>query len=284
MERLSIRSIEAIQKVITGDVLESGKSIAPYQKGWEIERFFRKFASNEAISAGISSRSRWKYCEDCLFAMNGTAEIERVLDAALDPRRFHETEFSAEEAVKFLNGFLSYDGFQIISARGRYRLVDSAGLLANIESSSTALDPASRLFVDEQIEKCQLKLQSSDYDGAITNARSMLESVLLALEKRIDQSPPQYDGNLQKLYKRVRKNLNLDPNEASISEILKPILTGFSSIVDGIAGMRSNLGDAHPPRYRAERHHARLAVHAANTLVDFLLDSYEYQRRSSSPS
>ncbi len=248
MARLSMQSIQAVQKVITGDAIETGCSFAPYQKGWELERFFKQFASNPKIEAGLGSESRWKFCEDCLLEMNGTAELDRVIEVGLDPRRFHETDFSADAAADYLNGFLSFDDVQVSFANGRYRLRDTSDLVANVGSTSTALDPASRVFVDEQIQKCQEKLESSDFDGAITNARSMIESVLLSLEKKSDGTPPKYDGNLPRLFKRVRKQLNLDPNESAISDVLKPILTGLSSVVDGISGMRNSLSDAHAPQ------------------------------------
>jgi hypothetical protein len=38
------------------------------------------------------------------------------------------------------------------------------------------------------------------------------------------------------------------------------------------------MSDAHARQYRPHRHHAKLAVNAAKTVVDFLQDSFEYQQ------
>jgi hypothetical protein len=37
------------------------------------------------------------------------------------------------------------------------------------------------------------------------------------------------------------------------------------------------MSDAHLPQYKAEKHHAILAVNAANTVVQFIFDTHKYQ-------
>lgn len=87
-----------------------------------------------------------------------------------------------------------------------------------------------------------------------------------------------YDGDLPRLYKRVQKLLNLEPDRKDISDALRAVLSGLSSIVHGLAPLRNKMSDAHPAVFQPSRHHAKLAVNAAKTLVDFLFDTYEYQR------
>jgi hypothetical protein len=43
-------------------------------------------------------------------------------------------------------------------------------------------------------------MSHNDYDGAITNARSLVEAVLAAIKKEFDSNAPDYDGDLSKLY------------------------------------------------------------------------------------
>ena len=63
-----------------------------------------------------------------------------------------------------------------------------------------------QVFIEEQIKKCDRKLSENDFDGAITNARSLLEAVLCDVEQEISaDNPPPYAGDLVKLYKRVQK-------------------------------------------------------------------------------
>ena len=74
--------------------------------------------------------------------------------------------------------------------------------------------------------------------------------------------------------------LILKLNAADVEdENLRKILSGVSSIVDGIAGLRTRKGSAHGrdtrKSYRIEARHARLASHAAFTLATFFLETVE---------
>jgi len=46
------------------------------------------------------------------------------------------------------------------------------------------------LFIYEQSKKCDRKLAEVDFDGAITNARSLLEAVLTYVEKELSEDDP----------------------------------------------------------------------------------------------
>jgi hypothetical protein len=67
-------------------------------------------------------------------------------------------------------------------------------------------------------------MTEGDYDGAITNARSLVEAVLTFIESKVDAHAPKYDGDLPKLYKRVQAHLNLSPENPKIAEGLKQVL------------------------------------------------------------
>jgi hypothetical protein len=130
----------------------------------------------------------------------------------------------------------------------------------------------------EQIEKCRTKTSQGDYDGAITNARSLVEAVLTAIENEFDTDAPRYDGDLPKLYKRVQKHLNLAPENPNISNTLKQTLTGFISIIGGLSGLSNKMGDRHVREYKPAMHHAVLIVNVAMTFTNFIFDTYGYQR------
>jgi hypothetical protein len=139
------------------------------------------------------------------------------------------------------------------------------------------LDDLSQMFIEEQIAKCNQRIQDQDYYGAITSARSLVEAVLREIERRVLGKSQPYDGDILKLYKRVQKHQNLDPGEADLCNTLRQILSGLTSIVAGVGTLRNAMSDSHPPRYRPSEHHARLAVNAAKTLCDFLVSSHLYQ-------
>ena len=133
-------------------------------------------------------------------------------------------------------------------------------------------------FIVQQLDKSKQRLERGDYGGAITNARSLLEAVLFALERKYDPEPPDFDGNLPKLYRRVQQHLNLTPGQEGLADCLRQILSGLASVVHGLSTLRNRMSDSHVVTYRPKRHHARLAVNCARTMAQFLFDTSEYQQ------
>jgi len=203
-----------------------------------------------------------------------------TIEAAVHPQRFLDTGLEPAPAVEYLNRYLERDGYEIAPAGKAFRLRRRGEPLVELEAKLKPTDRASHEFIEEQVNKCDRKLQEGDYDGAITNARSLLEAVMFELEGRLDSARPSYDGDLPKLYKRVQKLLNLDPARTDISDSLRQLLSGLTSVVAGLAPLRNKMGDAHVRTYKPGRHHAKLAVNAAKTISDFIIDSYEYQKAS----
>ena len=78
-----------------------------------------------------------------------------------------------------------------------------------------------------------------DPDGAITSARSLLESVSKHI---LDKQgiPYKDDLDLPSLYKMVSLSLNLAPEQQS-EQIFRQILGGCTSIANGLAGLRNKL-------------------------------------------
>ena len=104
-----------------------------------------------------------------------------------------------------------------------------------------------------------------------------MESVLQEIEFKITSNDQKYDGNINQLYKRVQKLLNLDPDRKDVSDSLKQLLRGIVTIISGIASIRNKMSDAHARSYKPAKHHAKLAVNSVFTICIFLLDSFEYQ-------
>ena len=133
-------------------------------------------------------------------------------------------------------------------------------------------------FVGQQIAKCKQKMNSSDYDGAITNARTLIEEILLSIEERLEGTRQPYDGNLMALYKRVSKQIHLYPDDSKTGNSFNEILRGFISIINGFAGISNSIADRHATVKHPRKHHAKIAVNSAMIIADFLLDSFEYQQ------
>ena len=65
------------------------------------------------------------------------------------------------------------------------------------------LDTLSDEFINDQIRKARDKLAQDDYDGAITNVRSLVEAFQEEIIRRSGAEVPKYDGDLLKLYKKT---------------------------------------------------------------------------------
>ncbi len=152
--------------------------------------------------------------------------------------------------------------------------------IVEVEAAVHASTPVDEHFIKQQMQKCRDKLVAADYDGAITNARTLVESVLREMERRLSADEPPTDGDLVKQYQRVTKLLNLDPKKEGLDAPFQQILRGLISIVHGLTSLRNVASDAHARNYRPEPHHARFAVNSAKTLVDFVFETYEYQKRT----
>lgn len=120
-----------------------------------------------------------------------------------------------------------------------------------------------------------LKRRSSDPQGAITAARTLLEEVCKhILEETIDDDLSKWD--LPKLYSETSKMLNLAPSQYT-EEVFKKILGGCHTVVENLGGLRNKIGDAHAqgrkPVKPAPRH-AALAVNLAGSMAMFLIETW----------
>ena len=274
---ISEKTIKALQEVINGD-----GALGIYRSGPVLVDFFNGFGRNDEYGRGFPSRSQ--YTAECLSSFNDSDELKDIIESVVDPRDYISPEdisssetsekMQLREIVDYLNKFLEYDGYRLKKdeTRNRYEVIRLDGGIVPNEN----LDTLSDEFINDQIKKARGKLAQDDYDGAITNVRSLVEAFQEEIIRRSGAEVPKHDGDLLKLYRKTKQVLNLDPSEQP-SDILKQILTGFNSIVSGLSGMSNKMGDRHSRTYKPSRHHAKLAINAAFTFCEFLHDSYKYQ-------
>ena len=204
--KVSERSISALGKIVTGD-----SQISPYKSGPVLVRLFNEFGANDVYGQGFPSR--WCYAEEKIWAINGTEQLRALIRTVLDPREWYEFEKPRDAAVSYLNDYLKFDGFEIARDGEFYSVRNLSGGSVAFDYPSQASREVNQLFIEQQVKKCDRKLAENDFDGAITNARSLLEAVLSDVEQELSsESPPPYDGDLVKLYKRVQKLLHLEPS------------------------------------------------------------------------
>lgn len=277
---LSPPTVAALTRVVTGGSAAAGPDetrYGPYRSGPDLIDFFWPFGATETYGHGFGARTG--YAKGHLERLNGSRVMARVVEAAVDPRAFIDVGgVSVMGAVDHLNIYLAHDGYVIVKVGQRYRVRSVGGNLVKAEKVSFATAEGRRELIEELQTKCADRLAAGDFPGAITASRALVEGVLLEVERLLSANPPPYDGNLEKLHKRVYQRLNMDPGQEGLHDTMRKTLSGLISVISGLAPMRNKLGDAHPFEYRPRRHHAELAVNSANTFVTFLEGTVTYQQ------
>lgn len=120
----------------------------------------------------------------------------------------------------------------------------------------------------------------NDPPASLTAACSIVESFCKVYIEENKLGLPK-DATIKPLWTIVAKDLGFDPSRLEDDD-LKKILGGLSSIVDGVGALRTHAGSAHgrgKKGYRIQPRHARLAVHAAHTLVLFALETWDHKNK-----
>lgn len=125
-----------------------------------------------------------------------------------------------------------------------------------------------------------LARRDEDAEGAITSARTLLETVCKHI---LDQSGVEYpdDADLPKLYRLVATELNLAPNQHT-EMIFKQILGGCTAVVEGLGALRNRLSDAHGKGVagtKPDNRHAELAVNLAGAMATFIVKTFERRKQ-----
>ena len=141
--------------------------------------------------------------------------------------------------------------------------------LDSLVSSQVALVDAPYI---QQLWQKALDRRATDFDGGITAARAMLESVckLILDTKGIPYTP---GSDHPDLYDKAAKSLSLAASQQT-ERCLKQILGGCRSVVLGVGTLRNLLSDAHGKGKQVElvsADYASLAVNLSGASTFFLL-------------
>lgn len=259
--KISLKITKQLGSLISGDT-----STAPYLSGPKLVDFYNECGFNDKYEEGFPTR--WRYSTNKIEESNGTLRLKKILEEFVDPRRYGGDEQIVDRIVNDINQLLKYDGFGLIKKGNIYRVGDIQGNFIQAE----AVIAIGHDFVVEQIEKCQQKILSDDYNGAITNARTLCEAVLIHIIESIEKSEIKNDGNIINLWTRAKKALKIDFNKGEIPDFVFQILSGLDTTLNGLAGISNNAADRHANKFNTKRHHAKLAINSAMTLCDFLID------------
>jgi hypothetical protein len=265
--KITERTIRFLSRGLCGDT-----GFVPYKSGPQLVDFFVNYGANDQYGEGFPSR--WRYTEDKIREYNGTKFLKLTIEDSLNPRDFMESDIDINETVKTFNKFLNFDGYELKKVGEFYKITDSKGILVEPET----VTGINHDFIQEQIKKCNDKIEQNDFNGAITNARSLAEAVMIEIIEKHEGKEIKNDGKIENLYKQVKKILKLTVDPSTMPQTILQIISGLDSIVGGLAGLSNNSGDRHANKFNTKKHHARLAVNSTISLVDFLLESKEYQK------
>jgi len=264
---ISEKTIQFLARGLCGD-----SGLIPYKTGPQLVDFFVNFGADDQYGEGFPSR--WRYTEQKIREFNDTKKLKDIIEQSLDPRDFMDDQGNLEETIKVFNDYLKFDGYELKKVGEFYKIADSSGILVE----PTTVKGIDQVFIKEQLTKCNEKIENGDYNGAITNSRSLIEAVLIEIIENHKGKEIKNDGKIENLYREVKKILNLTIDPKLLPPTIIQILSGLDSISGGLAGLSNNSGDRHANKFKTEKHHAKLAVNSTMTFVDFLLDSRQYQQ------
>jgi hypothetical protein len=190
-----------------------------------------------------------------------------------------------------LKPLLKKDGYDLVSNSEMGLVQDSNGwidegkiLTFDIRSSDNktvdiqSIKNLDHKFINEQIDKARTKLNTGDFDGAITNCYSLLEGILKELlRKQKEVSFKDNQGDIRTLYGTLSRAMNLNPKGENIESYINLILDGLLKQISGLYALANQSSDRHVRKKQPLKHHAKLAVDSTFTVCEFLWGSYEYQ-------
>jgi hypothetical protein len=157
--------------------------------------------------------------------------------------------------------------------------IESGGQTPADESVSSSLKAFNAETV-HQVWSRAMERRDNDPEGAITLARTLLESVCKHI---LDERGIVYknDADLPALYKATSKCLNIAPSQHS-EDVFRQILGGSTAVVEGLGALRNRLSDAHGTGKLAVKpsaRHAELAVNLSGAVCQFLVATDEHCRK-----
>jgi hypothetical protein len=227
------------------------------------------FATNDPAPPGDYSQLRRELLENPLTK----ASLPRFVHTCRDPAQFwqfikHKFPTYAERRNYIWSEFrLLLDVLEARPSTG-VELTDHQ-LLSKL--STEAVQAVWQRALDRRV---------TDPEGAITAARSLLESVCKHI---LDDLKCSYDdtSDLPKLYRLTSDALSIAPSQHT-EHVFKQILGGCTSVIEGLAALRNRLGDAHGAgrkRSRPAPRHAQLAVNLAGAMTAFLVATWECRKK-----
>lgn len=219
--------------------------------------------------------------EDVLNEVGAKECSQSLLFALLEAVVHPETRAAGEQErlIGVLNPILARDGYSLVASGNVSgypvfsvrRVQHGCPSDAGISQTLSAFDPDA---VHAAWRKA-LERRTSDPEGAITVARSLLETVCKHIIEDAGGVFHEKD-DLPTLYRAAAERMNLAPDQHT-EQVFKAILGSCQNVVNSLATLRNKLSDAHGRGRRPARplpRHAELAVNLAGTMATFLISTW----------
>ncbi|MEK4172168.1 abortive infection family protein [Lysinibacillus sp. FSL L8-0312] len=132
-------------------------------------------------------------------------------------------------------------------------------------------------YIKKSLGNCDKRISNGDYDAAVADAKTLLESVFKELLTIYKVEYNEYSKLFPLLKKEVLGQLNIKVDASYDKSIIK-VASGLNTIIDSVGEIRNSGSNSHLPKVDIPKHHAILAVNSAKSLVSFLFQSYLYQQ------
>jgi hypothetical protein len=214
----------------------------------------------------VEKMTAWLRQSDDPFALLGCV-LENFMEMdTQDPDRLKRREKVASMLAKY--GLAYETGGHIV---GGATGAPSRSLDAIIRARDTP-------GVQKELDRA-LATVERDPPAAVTAACAIIESMCKVYISE-NSLPMPADQSIRPLGKVVQDHLGLGPRSV-VTDDLKQILGGLATVLNGVGDLRTHAGSAHGRGHDAftvEPRHARLAVHAAHTLVNFVFETWACHR------
>lgn len=251
----------------------------PYLSGPDICDIANKFGISLKYGGSFS---RWEYMRDLmsgciksgsiskllgyLFSANYVAQNFRNVDRKIIADVCRETVNAVLESI---NAEWILGDVELIKTGNLYEV---RGINNAFVPETSKIKHIDREYIHRLAKRAFNDIQNSDFDGAISKSRTLLEEIFcVMIERRGEASSNK--GDIIKLYNQVKQLYGMHENK-DVNERINELLSGINKIVDSISRMRNISGDAHGlgnKRIGISEHHAKLVLNSACCLADFML-------------
>ncbi len=275
-------ALEAIAAIIQGaplpgtaEVVSGRFSIAT------ISKFFENFGG-DGLFPRTDSPDAAQYVLSFIIDINGTTDIDRLICAVPGFCASHEYRDDHPNTIAYeINKILKHHGFRLKKHTSAFSGFSTPSFVVESEPNNLvdlkSLPDLAPENVRDSIEKARDRLKSGDFSGAISSSYTTVESLIKSLLRHFNIEYSK--GDIKHLYNLISESMNLNPAGHNLESYQRSILQGLKSLITGLYEVANKAGDRHDAIFESDRHHAKLAVNAAFTLCEFLLDSFEYQQR-----